>query len=334
MPRTKSAPILGQCRLLDLNSIEEPRRADAWLQCIRAHFPGFSISDLCEVPKAGALAGTRLGSGRLWSIVSPQLRVNYDPAQVIAERGEIFSLVLQLCGCTVTRQGGRAAHMKAGHMCLVDSRLPFEMEVGGQGSELIILQMPRHAVLGRHPYLAHRTAESLDAEEPGACLLRSVCATIGDSAWTMSEHQRASVLAGVIQLLGAPEMSGEQRPDSRKRVRSALAYIDSRLSDPRLSAQRVANAQGMSRRRLDEIMSAATGASVACQIWLRRLEQAASDLRDPRFGSNTVTQIAFAAGFEDAAHFTRAFKRRYRCTPREWRRRPVAAPAVAELRVP
>ncbi len=328
MPRTKSAATLGQCSLLDLNSIEEPRRADAWLQCTRSHFPGFSISDLCDVPKAGALAGTRLGSGRLWSIVSPPLRVSYDPAQVIAEQGDIFSLVLQLGGCTVTRQCGRAAHMKAGHMCVVDSRLPFEMEVGGQGSELIILQMPRHAVLGRYPYLAHRTAESFDADEPGACLLRSVCTTVGESAWTMSEHQRASVLAGVIQLLGAPEMSGERRPSSRKRIQGALAYIESQLSDPRLTAQRVADAQGMSRRRLDEVMIAATGASIACQIWLRRLEQAASDLRDASCASNTVTQIAFAAGFEDAAHFTRAFKRRYQCTPRDWRR------SAAGLRVP
>jgi len=33
----------------------------------------------------------------------------------------------------------------------------------------------------------------------------------------------------------------------------------------------------------------------------------------------TAAQVAFANGFEDAAHFTRAFKSRYACTPGQWR---------------
>ncbi|HEY1413331.1 MAG TPA: helix-turn-helix transcriptional regulator, partial [Rhodopila sp.] len=102
-------------------------------------------------------------------------------------------------------------------------------------------------------------------------------------------------------------------------VRAALAYIDGSLADPELTATRVADAQTVSRRRLDQIMVEATGGSLSSHIWLRRLEQAASDLRDERFASKTVTQIAFAAGFEDVAHFTRAFKRRYRMPPRDWR---------------
>jgi AraC-like DNA-binding protein len=63
------------------------------------------------------------------------------------------------------------------------------------------------------------------------------------------------------------------------------------------------------------------GTSLTAQIWMRRLTQAASDLLDPRFATKTVTQIAFGVGFEDAAHFARAFRRRYHCTPSEWRQR-------------
>jgi AraC-like DNA-binding protein len=42
-------------------------------------------------------------------------------------------------------------------------------------------------------------------------------------------------------------------------------------------------------------------------------------LRDPRRNGQSVAQIAFTNGFEDAAHFTRAFKRRYAVTPGQWR---------------
>ena len=45
----------------------------------------------------------------------------------------------------------------------------------------------------------------------------------------------------------------------------------------------------------------------------------AADLTDPRYNGRAVSQIAFANGFEDAAHFSRAFKGRFGRTPRDWR---------------
>jgi AraC-like DNA-binding protein len=92
-----------------------------------------------------------------------------------------------------------------------------------------------------------------------------------------------------------------------------------------LTANRTAAAQHISRRHLDDIMVAATGHSLSAGIRLRRLEQAANDMLDARFTAHTITQIAFAAGFEDIAHFTRAFKRQYHMPPREWRRRHAVA---------
>jgi AraC family transcriptional regulator, positive regulator of tynA and feaB len=65
--------------------------------------------------------------------------------------------------------------------------------------------------------------------------------------------------------------------------------------------------------------------SLTAQIWSRRLAQAAADLVEPGRAGQSVSQIAFSAGFEDAAHFTRAFKRRFEYTPREWRRRGAGA---------
>ncbi len=59
-------------------------------------------------------------------------------------------------------------------------------------------------------------------------------------------------------------------------------------------------------------MLSTLGTSVSAQIWLRRLNQAASDLRDARLANRSVTQIAYSVGFTSAAHFTRTFKRHYR----------------------
>jgi AraC-like DNA-binding protein len=180
--------------------------------------------------------------------------------------------------------------------------------------------MPRQAVLSRNPALERRTAEAFDTRDAGTLLLRSLVLNTAESTPTLREEQRGSALASIIQLLGALRVDREaEHGSSTWRVRAALACIDSCLADPELTATRVAEAQGVSRRRLDQIMVEATGEPLSSQIWLRRLEQAANDLLDPRFANKTVTQIAFAAGFEDVAHFTRAFKRRYQMPPREWR---------------
>lgn len=305
--------------LLDLNGIDESLRASAWQRSARTYFPGLSVRDLCVNPAFGMIAGSPLGAGHLWMVLSPPVKVSYDPHA--AENAQIFSLMLQLRGSTRARQRGRAGVLRAGELCVIDSVAPFELEVEeGVSSQIMILQMPRHAVLSRHPYLERCTAEVFDPQETGTLLLRSVLLSLLQSAQSLESDQRGAALAAVIQLLGAPKIDRHSHAEGVGwRARAALAFIDSELADPGLNASRIADAQGISRRRLDEIMIAETGLSLTARIWLRRLEQAASDLLDERFASKTVTEIAFASGFEDPAHFTRAFKRRYGCTPRVWR---------------
>jgi AraC-like DNA-binding protein len=305
--------------MVDLSGVQESLRAAAWRRSAQSCFPGLSVRDLRDNPAFGMIAGAPFGAGHLWIVLSPAVQVSYDPRG--ANDAQIFSVMLQIKGSTLARQGRRCGLLDPGELCVIDSFVPFELEVVGLASQFMILQMPRHAVIGRHPYLEHRTAEVFDRDETGTSLLRNVLLSLVDSAHLLQSDQRGAALAAVIQLLGAAKMP---RPPQSEgvgwRVKAALALIDTELADPELDASRIADAQGISRRRLDEIMVAQVGASLTARIWLRRLDQAASDLLDERFAAKTVTQIAFAAGFEDAAHFTRAFKRRYGCTPRAWRR--------------
>lgn len=304
--------------LLDLRDVDADRRAAAWSGLVPTYFPGLSVHDLRGSPSFGIVAGVPLGSGRMWVVLSPPVQVSYDPRA--AENAQLFSIMLQIKGSTIARQSGRYGMLGQGELCLVDSLAPFELEVVGVGSQIMFVQMPRHAVVGRHPYLERRTAQVFEAEDSGTTLLRNLLLNLLASAHRLHSDQRGAALAAVMQLLGVARVREPPQPIGIAwRVKAALALIDAELSDPELDAGRVARAQGISRRRLDELMVAQTGASLTARIWLRRLEQAASDLVDERCAARTVTQIAFAAGFEDAAHFTRAFKRRYGCAPREWR---------------
>jgi class 3 adenylate cyclase len=50
-----------------------------------------------------------------------------------------------------------------------------------------------------------------------------------------------------------------------------------------------------------------------------------SDLTDPAMRGRPVGEIAFAAGFNDLSHFSRAYRARYGCAPRDARLAAVAA---------
>jgi AraC family transcriptional regulator, positive regulator of tynA and feaB len=313
--------------LLNLQSVASAQRAALWTRGVKDFFPGLSVRELGGDLNSGSISGMPFGPGRLWSVLSPPLMVSYDPTTGTAGgQINVFSVMMQLQGATAVRQRHRHSQLRAGEFCVIDSNVAFEMEVSALSSHIMFIQMPRSAVLGRYPYLERHTAEVFDPEETGAALLRGLLLNILDSAPQLEDDQRSAALGSIIQLLGAPKQPrGVEGEEMNWRVRAALTCIDLEFSDTTLTASRIAKSQGISRRRLDEIMRNSIGSSLTARIWSRRLAQAAADLVEPGRAGQSVSQIAFSAGFEDAAHFTRAFKRRFACTPREWRRRGAGA---------
>jgi AraC family transcriptional regulator, positive regulator of tynA and feaB len=307
---------------LDLLTVAEDQRAVAWRQSVRTHFPGLTASDLDQCPAAGSMRGRRFGPGRLWVILSPTLKATYSPGnEAVDPASSAVTLMMQLQGTTLVAQEGRECRLMHREICFIDEIAPFELTVSDEPSRFMLLQIPRSTVLSRYPYFKGRTAIPFDRDDAGATLLSNVLASVLESAATLEDDQCTATVAAVTQLLGAPKAPRPELADEVGwRVRVALSYIDASLGDRSLSASSVAHAQGISRRHLDQILLRATGASASQQIWLQRLARAASDLRDPRHAFKSITQIAYDLGFEDTAHFSRAFKRRHGCTPSAWRR--------------
>jgi AraC-like DNA-binding protein len=313
------------CPLLDLEDVAESQRGTLWRRAARSYFPGLTIRDLRGRLNTGSIEGSAFSLGSIWTVRSPPVAVDYRPQAGNAVR-QAFAVILQLEGGMAAGQRRRHCHLQPGDMCLLDEQWPFDLEVRGCFSRFTLMRLPRWMIVDRYPHIDEHTAALIHDGDPGATLLRQMLQHVPDIAPLLDDSQGEMAFTSVVQLLGMPRTLGSNHDRGMGwRAQAALTFIDARLADATLNATDVAAAQGIGRRHLDEILLRSTGLATTAQIWRRRLEKTAAGLRNPRFAGKTVAEIAFDAGFKDAAHFARAFKQRYHSTPRAWRSPPVAA---------
>jgi AraC-like DNA-binding protein len=95
-------------------------------------------------------------------------------------------------------------------------------------------------------------------------------------------------------------------------------YILENLDGVDLSPRAIAAANGVSVRQLHRVFSA-TGTTVC--LWVRklRLARCAAELRGPGAPAEGITNIAFRWGFNDSAHFSKAFRAEFGQSPRAYR---------------
>lgn len=101
----------------------------------------------------------------------------------------------------------------------------------------------------------------------------------------------------------------------RERIK---ACVLARLRDPELSVTSIAAELHLSPSTLHRVWGD-NGHSLSEWIWMQRFNAARRDLCDPVMAAHGVSEVAFSWGFNGAAHFSRGFKARFGCTPRDRR---------------
>lgn len=97
----------------------------------------------------------------------------------------------------------------------------------------------------------------------------------------------------------------------RRHILASLAYLEEHLTDE-LSPAGLARAAGYSPYHFSRIFKIVTGLSPADYVRKRRVSEAAKFLRE---GRGSVSEAAFAFGFQSHENFTRAFFREHGVTP-------------------
>jgi AraC-like DNA-binding protein len=231
--------------------------------------------------------------------------------------------------CTVV-QDGRVAALTPGDFALYDTTRPYELVFDAEFSQYVVA-LPGHVL---RPLL--QAPERLTARRiPGGSsigravlnAIETVASTNGDlghdAQRPMEEALRGLLSAGALSLSGAELRTSETASGAR---RAAIkAYVLQHLRDPGLCVGMIAAAQGVDASTVHRAFDG-EDETLSRWIWMQRLENARRDLGDPSKSHRTLTEIAFSWGFNDMAHFSRAFKARFGQSPRAARQEAQALP--------
>ena len=122
----------------------------------------------------------------------------------------------------------------------------------------------------------------------------------------------------VISSLGAMTASNRFDIAGASNFHRICHTIETQLGDGDLSLQGIADTLHVSARYIQKLFQQA-GLSFSLHVHQRRLAKCRADLADPALRTQTISDICFRWGFNDAAHFSRSFRADFGLTPRAFR---------------
>lgn len=282
----------------------------------------------CE-PNAGAewidgrIVAAELAALRLSEVTSTAQVVRRTPAKISRASEDYFLVSIQTRGQGRVAQDGREAQLGPGDFALYDSTRPYTLSFDGDFQQYVLM-LPGRTLRTALRDTDRLTASSVSGARGAGHLMINMIRTLADDIDTLAPESAVAVADSVTQILiaGLSALPAAHRqPVSqlnayhRERVK---ACVRARLCDPSLTVAAIAAELRFSPSTLHRIW-AGEACSLADWIWAQRLDAARRDLCDPGLAARSVSEIAFSWGFNDAAHFSRAFRARFGCSPRELR---------------
>ncbi|MCC6193206.1 MAG: helix-turn-helix domain-containing protein [Burkholderiales bacterium] len=289
----------------------------------------------------------RLGGGEFHSEIRQQVaarvtftRIACDPVAVTCSSAlavtlpkSDYLLRLQVDGHSALSQFGHEVVLEPGEFTILDPAAPYTISNRNGAVQCFLVGMAREFIDERLHDGTQFCALRYRADYGSGRVAFSLMSALAEEASALGGAEVEQAMRSAIMLLG-PELlrraGGTQPPGKRSRgmLRHRVeAYIEANLVDPLLTPRRIAEAHGISVRSLFKLFED-SGPTLAETIRERRLRRCFDDLLDRARCGETITSIAFANGFSDAAHFSRSFRNRFGCAPKSVRDQPSAQPAL------
>ncbi len=242
---------------------------------------------------------------------------------VAASSVDVYGLHLQVEGVSHSTQGGQTRTHEPGSLMLMDCNVPFHVCEPGWARHRVI-RIPRRQLDALIAPGWQR--QGIHCAQPGlGSVLTQYTRALTEEMGRLSAAQAGAALDNLCRLLALYADAQTKHADPADRAINAARlvqvrrHIEQHLADPALTPASVAAAHRMSQRSL-HLLFEPTGVSFARHVLRRRLQECHTMVASPAHAHRSVTDIAFAWGFNNLTTFYRAFRRQFDMAPGELRR--------------
>lgn len=266
-----------------------------------------------------------LGRLELFDISIDPIAIYRRTEDIAKDSNDDFLLATQLEGTVVVKEGDVEFIQHPGSLALMSAGEPYTV-IHTQKSHRLILHIPNE--LYKERILAHQEKRDFRPRlMPAgglATIVHDMLKSLALEADKLSVTEQYTLAECLLELTAATLRSEVDQEYERQHAKQSalfrriLEFMEANYMDCKLTPEKVAVANGISIRYLHSLFQQA-GMTVSKWIWERRLKATREDLLDPGMTRMRVSEIAYHRGFNDPAHFSRAFKTRFNISPSKLR---------------
>lgn len=285
-----------------------------WREVVCQIYTRLSPERIGDDPFAGEIRLFPLGErGSVSRITASPQFVGRGRREIAAAPCDAVFVNLQIAGEGALRQGEREARLVPGEFALLDARRPFAMRFRGPFRQLC-LHLPMAS------FSAHALEPSVVAARPmgrssayGAAFVDHMTALFAPGR---GEAASAALGEHLAHLLGLAYAGAGQEALADRHLATLQRFVAAQCTDSALTPAAVAAHFRMSKRHLHKLF-ARSGESFGRYLLRCRLDRSRAAILGR--GDRSILEIALSAGFQDASHFARTFRRRFGIAPSRMR---------------
>lgn len=296
---------------------------EAWCAALNDSHLKWSLSNPSSSQYFGKIKMRHLGGIRLLYCDCEPCFGKRTTQEVRQSEGEYFGLLYIYDGKEVVYHEGQSVELKKDSFMIWDSTKPIEFKLFSDTKKVTLL-VPQDRMRAQLPQVEEYLGRHIDFSKGLNAVAASHITALGNEVNAIDRGIGDSAIDLTLELITTClQAARNTKPVSKARqdlFEAVMNYIGKNLDHPELGPVFLADTFHISTRYL-HLLFAEKGLSVSHCIMDKRLEQCRRQLSHMNSYKDSITRIAFQWGFNDSAHFSKVFKKKYGITPREYQNR-------------
>jgi AraC-like DNA-binding protein len=310
----------------DSSELPASHRLRRWQDLVGDHLADVDMSRPKNVSADRAYSGSMslraCESATFAHVQSADQLLLRTPQRVRHAERETVLLNVMIAGECHVEQEGRRALLRPGDLCLYESVRPYHIATPGS-FEVLVVMADRRKIEASFGDLRLFTGIPIANTTPVGAIAGQYWRSLAANALALNEAELGPLVETGFDIvrtaLGSLVSStNTQAPSSTFALQRAKIFMQQTFHRFDLSPDEIAQASGLSLRRLQELFQA-EGSSIMGYLRDLRLAMARRYLSDPVFARQSIGIVMGSSGFIDQSQFARAFRKAYGLSPRDFR---------------